>query len=119
MTINRAGSHLKPARPNNPLRRSRWSIDAAQAREGGHEGVRAQLPVALRLRCDVELIGERQARQREIHALRLGERNAEVLDEVIDLESRREIAPEDPRGVVGQRPRREARDKIDSLGPCV
>ena len=46
-----------------------------------------------------------QARQRQVQAARLGERDLHVLDEVFDKEPRLEVALQHPRRVVGERPR--------------
>lgn len=50
----------------------------------------------------VELIGERDAWDRKIHASRLIQNNTEILDEVLDVEARLEVALELTRAQVSQ-----------------
>ena len=69
-------------------RRSR-TADASQGRAGAIAAAAPASRAHLRLHGDVELVRECEARQREAHAPRLSERDAEVLDEVLDEEAAR------------------------------
>ncbi len=70
--------------------------------------------VALRLHREVQLVGQGEARQRQVHALGFFQGDTHVLDEVFDEEARLEIALDDARAEVVQRParRRAAADRL-------
>src|SRR5262249_18354996 len=89
----------------SPLPRGAGPVDVGELREREEERVRPLLPAPLGLRRDVELLGEGEAGERELHALGLGEGDAEVLDEVVDLEAGLDVALEQARGEVAQAPR--------------
>ena len=89
-------------------------LDIRQLLQRQHQGLRPLAAVALRLHRQVELVGQRQARQRQVHPLRLVQGDAHVLDEVLDEEARLEVAVDDARPEVVQRParRRPAADRL-------
>jgi hypothetical protein len=68
----------------------------------------------LRLDGEVQLMRQRQARQRQAHPLRFGQGDAHVLDEVLDEEAGIEVVVHDPRAEVRQRPAsgRSAADRL-------
>src|SRR5262249_39111575 len=90
-------------------------VDPAPAGERHDQRVGALLPVALFSGRLVELLWECCAWKMEANASALGEGDAQVLQEVVDLETRLEIAAQNPGRVVRQRPRsrRAAGDRVE------
>src|SRR5215471_16364533 len=100
-TLNR---HLEP---------ETWNLEPLDVRarsrfrhplERQHERLGAAAAVALGAQADVELVHERQARQRDVHAIGLGQRDAHVLDEVLNEEAWSEVAFDDARRQVVECP---------------
>ena len=60
------------------------AFDVGEMLESQYESVRALFLVALRLHGQIQLIGQCQARQREMQAFGLFQRNAHVFDEMLD-----------------------------------
>src|SRR5207249_4545490 len=90
-------------------------LHAREPREREHQGVRALAAVALRGQREIELLREREARQRKAHPPRLRQRDAQVLDEVVHAEARCEVPRQHARGVVRERPGAggTARDRLE------
>ena len=78
------------------------SVGTAQLLQRQHQRVGAPSSVSLRPQGDVELVHERESRHRHVHAPGLVERNAHVLDEVLDEEAGIEVAAS-ARGAPGSR----------------
>src|ERR1700740_708845 len=91
--------------------------DLRQPGKGDGQCLGALLPHALGLDSEVELLGQGSTRKRHVHPACLGERDRQVLDEVLDLEAWLQVAAQQPRTVVGKgpRPRRASLDRLQSL----
>src|SRR5262245_5485843 len=82
------------------------SVNIRQFLQRQHQCVCAFFAQTVGLYRTIELFGERQAGQCELHATRFAERDAEILDEVLDEKSRLEVAIQNARRQIGQRPAR-------------
>ena len=93
-------------RSASPQGRSAALFDfrVAQLLQHEHQRLGAVFPAPVGLQRHVHLVDQCQARQRELHAPRLLERDPHVLDEVLDEEAGIEVALHDPRGEVVERP---------------
>ena len=59
--------------------------------QGVNQGLCSALAMRSGLQGDIELVGERQARKRQLHTSCFGEHDSEVFDNVIDEETGLEI----------------------------
>src|SRR5262245_65114444 len=83
--------------PPRPYHYVRSAADVGDGLQGEHEGVRPFPPAPLGPDRLVELLGEGEAGQAQVHPLRLGEGDAHVLDKVFDVESRLKVSGPDTR----------------------
>src|SRR5579875_3421138 len=95
--LRSAGHHLRSAG-------RWWPAQARKPCERMDQGLGAVTATTLGLEGYVELFGEGQARERQLRPFRLRQRDAEVLDHVVDDEARCEVPCHDPRSEIGQRP---------------
>ena len=66
--------------------------DTAHLLQSKEERLGSQTTITLRLHSHVELVSESQAGEREVHALRLVQSDAHILDEMLDEEAGVEVA---------------------------
>ena len=82
----------------------RWSrlvpVDSTHRGEGEFEGMRAVAGVPLSGDGQIELVGEREARQRQAQSSGFIEGNSHVFDEVLDEEAGVEVARDDSRAEI-------------------
>src|ERR1700759_781341 len=113
----RAGCGRTSVAASLPRGSARGPVGLGELRDYDGQRLRALLAEALAAHAHIELLGQGGAGQDDVHPPRLGERDAEVLDEVVDLEPRLQVALEQARPVVGQRPgaRGAAGDRLKRL----
>src|SRR5262249_31109426 len=90
------------------------SLDVRKLLQRQHQGVRSFSAPALGLHGQVELMGQCQAGQRQLHPLGFFQRDSHVLDEVLYEKTRLEIAVDDSWPQIVERPAccRSAADRL-------